>query len=93
MGTDATPPAGGPQIGSTGQTGGEADGRWPCAFLSVESGSRWERDRRRSLFLVPMSIVRPQLLEGGPPQDGGGQIQDEVWVTGLAPAATFIEPV
>ena len=46
------------------------------AGLALFIGRGWitrGADRRRSLFFVPMSIVRPQPLEGGPPSDGGAE--------------------
>ena len=50
MGTDAAPPAGGVQIGSTGQTGGEADGRRPCGFYQQRVDYAGCRSEEESLF-------------------------------------------
>ena len=55
------------------------------ALFIIRGGSRGERIGG-GVFFCSMSIVRPQLWEGGQPQDGGRQVQDEVSVTGPAVA-------
>ena len=52
----------------------------------ITRGADW----RRNLFLVPMSIVRPQPLEGALHLMEGRRVQHEVLVAGLAVAALAV---
>ena len=97
MGTDATPPLGGPQIGLTGQTGGEsagtswgAFGRWPCVFLSAESGSRGEQVGGGVFSLFPCVLFVRSCWRGALHLMEGRKVQHEVSVAGLAVAALAV---
>ena len=75
MGTDATPPPGGPQIASQGQTGGEADGSRPRALYQQRADHAGNRSAAEpyicSIRLVPLLFMT-----------GGGDKFDE-GVSGL----------